>query len=232
MSEEKPETKDSFREDVEDRVSDDLSVNVNVAGTVGNAPDARMSQFCFISKHTVVNARYVHRIDRPQDQGESTNGSEEGSGLGILGLSNRTAVHGQLVDDHEVSNASYSIISPLGGIILRESGEKAGQDHDDVSDDGDEDVSTVQTSQKRKIQEQERGGESPIDVSCPIDLTVDGLGGIGEMLLGVFDSDLLQSRPIADRHCIVRDGSESGDEGRQDMEQSFLLPFGYPPRSR
>lgn len=45
------------------------------------------------------------------------------------------------------------------------------------------------------------------------------------MLLGLLDGDLIQSRPVANCHCIIRNGSESGDKGRQDMEQAFLLPL-------
>ena len=43
------------------------------------------------------------------------------------------------------------------------------------------------------------------------------------MLLGVLDGDLVLANTIADSHGIVGEGGEGGNEGRQDMEQSFLL---------
>lgn len=125
MGEEKPETKDSFREDVKDCISDDLGINVNVTRTIGNAPDTRMNQLTLFLTRTLATGLHIHWVDCPEDQGESTNRSEERSGVGILGGGNGTAIHGQLVDDHEISNTSNGIISPLGSLIHRESGEKA-----------------------------------------------------------------------------------------------------------
>lgn len=39
MSEQEPEAEDGLGEDVEDGVGDDLGVDTNVAGAIGNTPD-------------------------------------------------------------------------------------------------------------------------------------------------------------------------------------------------
>lgn len=44
MSEEKPETEDGLGKDVEDSVGDDFTVDVDVAGSVGDTPDAETDQ--------------------------------------------------------------------------------------------------------------------------------------------------------------------------------------------
>ena len=40
MSEEEPEAKDGLGEDIENSVGNDLTINTNFAGSVGNTPDA------------------------------------------------------------------------------------------------------------------------------------------------------------------------------------------------
>ena len=40
MSEKEPEAEDGFGENVKDGIGDDLSVDINLAGSVGDTPDA------------------------------------------------------------------------------------------------------------------------------------------------------------------------------------------------
>lgn len=44
MGEEEPETEDGLGKDVEDSVGDDFAVDVDVAGSVGDTPDAETDQ--------------------------------------------------------------------------------------------------------------------------------------------------------------------------------------------
>lgn len=44
MGEEKPETEDALRHDVEDSVGDDFGVDADVAGSIGDTPDAETDQ--------------------------------------------------------------------------------------------------------------------------------------------------------------------------------------------
>lgn len=44
MGEEEPEAEDGLGEDIENGVGNDLSININLAGAVGNTPDAVKSQ--------------------------------------------------------------------------------------------------------------------------------------------------------------------------------------------
>ena len=160
----------------------------------------------------------IHRVNGPEDEGEASNGSEESAGLGILGHNDVTAVDGELVNNYEVGDAGHCVVSPLWSFLLVESSEETGKDHDDVSDNGNEDVSTAQAAEEAKIQEQKWGGHTPVDVTGPVDLTLNDIVGVGEMLLGVLDLDLIDGDTITNSHGEVRDHGKGGDESRQDME--------------
>ena len=82
MSDQEPKTKDGFSKHVKHRVGDNLRVHINLAGAVGDAPDAVVVQ-CL---STELERNDVHWVQSPQNQSESTNGSEESSRLGVLRL--------------------------------------------------------------------------------------------------------------------------------------------------
>ena len=93
-------------------------------------------------------------------------------------------MNSELVDDDKVGNASHGVISPLCALVGTEGSEQAGEDHDEISDNGHEDVGTTETSEESKIHEQKWGGDTPIDISSPVDLAVDIDGGVGYVLVG------------------------------------------------
>ena len=166
----------------------------------------------------------IHWVDGPEDESEAGNGGEESGSLLILALDDTTAVDTELVDNDEVGNAGNGVPSPLGTLVNGEGGKEAGEDHDDVSHDGDEDVGTCETGQEGEIEEQEWGGDAPVDVAGPVDLTVDDLLDIGDVLLGVVGlDDLVLADAVTDGHGEVGDCREGGDEGCDDVEEAFLL---------
>ena len=220
MGEEEPEAKDRLGEDIKDSVSNDFSINAGDARSIGNTPDASET-----SVNTIhIDIMHSHWVHGPENESESGNSAEECSSLGILVLDNATAVDSKLIDDHEIGNASHGIPTPLGTLLDGESSEKAGQDHDDVSNDGNEDVGTSETSEQAEIEEQEWGGDTPVDVTGPVDLTVDGLLDVRDGTGRVVDGgDGVVGDTILDGHTEIRDHSECGDEGSEDVEQAFLL---------
>ena len=92
MSEEEPEAKDGLGEDIEDGISDDLGININAAGAISDTPDAR-AQCQNSSLADTKGEGSVHRVDSPQNEGETCNSRKEGSSLLVLALHNATAVH-------------------------------------------------------------------------------------------------------------------------------------------
>lgn len=128
-----------------------------------------------------------------------------------------------MVDDSNIGNASDGIISPLCALLGSQGSEEAGQDHDEVSNNSDENVGTTQASKESKIQEQEWGGKTPINITSPVDFTEDDVFSVRDVFLSFLDRDPIQIDSIVDSHGEIRDGRKGRDEGSQDMKQSFLL---------
>ncbi len=147
MSEEEPESENGLGENVKNGIGDDLGVDVGDAGTISDTPDAVECQ----RDPMLVEQGGSHWVDSPEDEGETCNGAEEGGGLGVFALDNATAVVCELVDNDQVGNARDCVPAPLWALLDGEGGEETGQDHDDVSDNSDEDVGTIKTSQQAQI---------------------------------------------------------------------------------
>jgi hypothetical protein len=221
VSEQEPGTEDWLGKDVQDGVSDDLLVHVHVARAVGNTPDAAsvVSDFLDISQ-----ASSLHWVDGPDDQGEATNSSEEAADLATLGSSGSTAVDNELPDDDQVSSASNGVPAPLLWCVLRaESSEETSQDHDHISDDGNENIGATETSKQSQVEEQERGGQAPIDITSPVDLAVDVLGGVRDVLVGLADDDVVVANAVAAGHGEVRHGGKDGDQSSDNVVETAGL---------
>ena len=141
----------------------------------------------------------------------------------IFALNDTTTIEAKLVDDDQVGNASNGIPAPFWSFLNRESSEETSQDHDDIGNDGHKDVGTRKTSQEAKIEEQEWGGETPVDIAGPVDFTVGDRLDVRAM--GPRDglNNLILANPITDCHGIIRDHGKGGDESSQDMEHAFCL---------
>lgn len=138
-------------------------------------------------------------------------------------MNDTTAVEGKLVDNDQVCNASNGVPSPLWSLLNSEGSEETGQDHDDISDNGDEDIGTTEACKEAEIEEQEWGSDAPVYVTGPVNLTVDGLEGVGEVLLRLLDGNLVVRDTIIDSHGEIGDHSKGGDERSQDVEEALLL---------
>ena len=121
--------------------------------------------------------------------------------------------------------------TPLLTAFIAIGGEQTGEDHDDIGDDGNEDIRPAQTGEEGQIEQQERGGDGPVDVADPEDLSVDMLDGVGRaFLLGVAEGDVSKRGAVARGHSEVGQGGKRGDERGDDMEQPFLLFLVSPHR--
>ena len=89
----------------------------------------------------------LHWVNCPKDQSESGNGAEESSSLLVFVLNHTATVECKLVDNNQVRNTSHGIPSPFRALLDSEGSKEAGQDHDHISDNGNEDIGTAQPSQ-------------------------------------------------------------------------------------
>jgi len=169
---EQPGTEDSLGQNITDSVGDDLGVNRGVAGTIGDTPN--------------------DWVGSPDDEGEGTDHAEEVADLWTLGVGGLAATNDELPDNDEVGDAGNSVPAPLlRGTLVTESSKETGQDHDNIGNHGDENVTTVKTSEKGEIEEKERSGKRPVDVTGPVDLAVDVVVGVWDVLVGLGDTGVV-----------------------------------------
>lgn len=93
----------------------------------------------------------LHWVHGPEDQSEAGNSLEERGSLRILVLDRGATVNGELVDDNEIGDASNGVVSPFGALVVAKGSKETGQDHNDISNDGNEDVGAAQASEEGKI---------------------------------------------------------------------------------
>lgn len=203
MSAEQPSTKDWLGQDIKNSISNDLSINRPETSSITNSPN--------------------DWVQSPDDDGESSNSSEGFGCLAISGSNGLATWDGKLVDDDEESNAGESIVSPLLSVITTIGGEETESNHEDVSDHSNDDVGTVQASEECKIEKKKWCSDCPVSVTSPEDLSVDVVGDIWGVLVLVVDSGVGVGVSVTSGHGEVGDGSEDGDEGGQDVEESLGL---------
>lgn len=170
VSAEQPGTEDWLGQDVENSVGNDLSVNRPETSSITNSPD--------------------NWVQGPDDQGESSNSGEGLCGLAISGGNSTTTWNGQLVDDDQEGEARECVVSPLLSVVASKGSKETKGNHEDISNDGNNNVGTVQSSKESEIQKKEWGGDSPISITSPEDLTVDVVLDIWGVLVLVVNSDV------------------------------------------
>ena len=110
---------------------------------------------------------------------------------------------------------------------MTEGSEETSQDHDQIGDNGNQDTGTVETGQQGQVKQEERGGNTPVDITGPVDLAeevfLDVDIGVWSVLERAVESGLVEGDAITRGHGEVGDEREGGDEGRDDVEETFLL---------
>ena len=145
-------------------------------------------------------------------------------GLVVLAGNCGASVECKLVNNDEVGKAGESIPSPLAASIGTEGGEETSQDHDEIGNDGNQDVGTRETGQKSKIEQEKWGGNTPVNISCPVNLTEDDVLGVWLSVSVLVNlDDLVQGNAVTAGHGVVGEEGKCGDEGSQDVEKAFLL---------
>jgi len=198
VREKKPEPENWLREDVKDSISNNLLVDAEDAGSIGNTPN--------------------NWVGSPDENRVKGNSSKEFANFVSLGLGCETSVDNELIDNNKEGNASHGVPAPLVSPGTTVGSEQTSQDHDEISNNCNEDVCSVQSSKKRQVEKEERGGQAPVDVTGPIDLTID-------VVVSVWDSMLMSLRLVGvvpvdaalGGHGVVGDGSNDCDQSGDDV---------------
>lgn len=108
--------------------------------------------------------------------------------------------------EDEADNAN-SVPSPLlGSVGMSDSREGTSEDKDDIGDDGHDGVSTIDTSQQAKLNNQNRCRKCPVDVAGPEDLATDIVVGVGDVLVVVSYAGAVEVRGLTGSHGEVGQG--------------------------
>lgn len=175
---------------------------------------------------------YSHGIGCPQDEGKQSQRAKELRDLISTSLDGVGAVQGDVPNNEDVGNASNGVPAPLlGGLLAAIGGKEAGQDHDQVGDDGHDGVGAINACQEAEVGQQERGGNGPVDVSGEVDLTADVVVGVGNILVVVsLDLNAVQIGTMTGGHAEVGQSSCDCDEGGDNVVKT--LRHGDVPRQQ
>lgn len=132
VGEEEPETKDGLGQDVQNSIGNDLSIDTDHAGTISDTPD--------------------DWVDGPENEGEASNSAVESLSLAVFAGNSSAAVEGKLVDDDQEGDAGPGVPAPLLAIRFAVGSEETSEHHDDIGNDGNEDIGTAETGKKAKIE--------------------------------------------------------------------------------
>ena len=168
-------------------------------------------------------ARRSHRIKGPHDQSVTDNGCIKGLSLTVLVRNRLAAIENKLIDNCQVRNAPPSEPAPFLTVFLSVRSEKATQNHDEICNDGNQDVGTADTSQKGQVEQDKWGCEGPVHISCPVQFTEVCLMCVGDFLVRLNHGVLLEADAVARGQSKVSEERKRGNEGRQGVEESFLL---------
>ena len=167
---------------------------------------------------------YLHGVRSPENESVGSNGGEESAELVALGPGVGTTVDAKVPEDKEEGNAGEGVPAPLLGSLLRAKASKqTGKDHDDIGNNHHDHVSTRHASKETEIEEQERGGDAPVDVTGPVDLTVGGGEGVGNVVVLLALDNLVQGNTMAGGHGEVGESGSEGDDGGDDMVEALVL---------
>ena len=135
-----------------------------------------------------------------------------------------TAVDDELPDNDEVCNAGNGVPAPLLWCALRAEGsEETSQDHDDISDNGNEHLSTIRTCEQEQVEEQEWCRDRPVDVTCPVDLAVDITVSVWNVVVLFLDNNMVIADTVTACHGEVRDRCKDDNEGRDNVIETLGL---------
>ena len=166
----------------------------------------------------------LHGVGSPEDGSVGSDGDEESAELVTLGAGVGATVKAKVPEDEDEGNAGNCVPAPLlGSVLSAESSKQTSKNHDQVGNDHHDHVSSGHASKETEIEEQERGGDAPVDVTGPVDLAVGGGVGVGNVVMLLALDNLVQGNTVSSGHGEVREGRGESDDGGDDMVEALVL---------
>lgn len=120
--------------------------------------------------------------------------------------------------------------SPFGGTTvvcvadrLVRGRKEGGESKCDVCEDNNENVCSADAGDEGQAEDDKREGQCRVNGVSPEDLSEDMLGCGWDMLVCLLDDEVDKGRARSGCLCVVGDGRDGGDEGNEDVEETFLL---------
>lgn len=124
-------------------------------------------------------------------------------------------------DDDEEADACNCVPAPFLALGSTIGSEQTSQDHDEISEDSHEDVCTIQSSEKRQIEKEERSSQAPVYIAGPVHLAEDVVVGVWDsVLMSLSLMDVVPVDAALGGHAEVGDGSDNCDQGSDDVIQT------------
>lgn len=150
------------------------------------------------------DSRHLHGVGSPENGGVDRDGDKEAAELLALGAGVGSTVETQVPEDKDEGNAGDGVPAPLLRSVLgAESSEETGENHENIGNNHHDQVSTGHASKETKVEEQERSGDGPVDVTGPVDLTVGGGESVGNVVVLLTLNNLGQSNTVGGGHGEV-----------------------------
>lgn len=143
--------KDWLSQDIKDAVEDGLRIGSDDVGTLTDTPR--------------------DRVKGPEERSERATDKESAANVLAHSVGVLASLPGEHVNDEEECNAAEGEVTPLVD-STDQGANKTSHDHDLIDEDHIHDGGPRHTSCEKKIHEQERGGDEPVDVANVEDLAV------------------------------------------------------------
>lgn len=126
-------------------------------------------------------------------------------------------------ENEDIGHDADGIPTPfLGSVGMANSREETSKDPDEVGNDGEDGVSSINTSEKAQLESENGKSKDPVDVASPVDLTANLVVGVGHMLVVVAGLDAVESHSMTGSHGKVGESGNDGHQGGQEVKDSAL----------
>jgi hypothetical protein len=184
MRQKKPVSEDTLCEDIQDSEKDSLQINAQPKRQC-TSRDGTINKLVFFpsGKSYVSPWIYSHREQRENSNGRSRNRRKEPSSLCVLVHRRPLCVETNMVNHSQIGDTRDGQPDPAHTTVACKRAEETRGKHDQVGNDGHQEVCAWEAGDQGEVGEQERCCECPVHVAQPEDLSDVVCVGVWDMLV-------------------------------------------------
>jgi hypothetical protein len=144
----------------------------------------------------------------------------------LIGVSphGSSSINANLEPDCQETDNHDGVPDPAA-LIMCECSRKSGGEHDQICGNGDEEVCAIESAEEGDVDQDERSGYNPVEVSDPEDLAQVFLVRVWDVFVGMVDDGVFVGYAFAGGHGEVREEGDCCDEGCEGVQEAGLLDF-------